>query len=440
LGAGIAGLCAARVLADHVDEVILIERDELPQAPAGRAGIPQGRHLHNLLVRGHRELETLFPGFGAAIEAGGAPRVDLTKEMAFLSIWGWAPRYASDLISRLATRDLFEHVIRERVRHWPRVTVLQRHEVQGLLVCDDRVRGVRCTPRGAATRAVDEIAAALVLDACGRRSRVIEWLAAMGLPPPPETVVDAQLGYSTRLFKRPAVSFDWQGVVVRNPMPSARLAGVLPAEGGRWIVTLAGFGPDRPPTDTEGYMAFIESLADPSVADALRRAQPLSGVFGYRDTANRWRHFERLPHWPEGLALIGDGICSFNPLYGQGMTVSVLEVLALRDLLIERGVTADLGDRLRREVPRVLGVPWGMATSEDYRYLGTQGPRRGVATRIRHWAGDQIARAGMQDAAVHYQWMRVVNLVDPPTTLLRPSLLWRAAAARMVRSDGARPQ
>jgi 2-polyprenyl-6-methoxyphenol hydroxylase-like FAD-dependent oxidoreductase len=177
-------------------------------------------------------------------------------------------------------------------------------------------------------------------------------------------------------------------------------------------------------------MAFIEGLADPSVADALRRAQPLSGVFGYRETSNRWRHFERLPRWPEGLALIGDCICSFNPLYGQGMTVSVLEVLALRDLLAERGVTADLGDRLRRKVPRVLKAPWGMATSEDYRYPGTEGPRRGVATRIRHWAGDRIARASMLDAAVHYQWMRVVNLVDPPATLLRPSLLWRAATAQ----------
>ena len=162
------------MLADPVDEVILIERDELPQAPAGRAGIPQGCHLHNLLVRGHRELETLFPGFGAAIEAGAAPRLDLIKERAFLSIWGWAPRYSSDLVSRLATRDLFEHAIGERVR-------------QG--------NGGRCAAR--------------VLD----------------------TFVQA----------RPAVSFDCQGVVVRNPMPSARLAGVPPTKGGRWIVTLAGF-------------------------------------------------------------------------------------------------------------------------------------------------------------------------------------------------------
>lgn len=343
----------------------------------------------------------------------------------------WAPRYDSDLVLRLATRDLFEHVVRERVRHCPGVTLLQQHEAKGLLVDGHRVRGVRCAPRGNGAGAAIEIEAEFVLDACGRRSRVIEWLGAMGIPPPPETVVDARLGYATRIFERPPGSFDWQGLLVRDPMPSSRMAGIFAVEGGRWIVTLAGFGRDRPPTDTEGYMAFIEGLADRSVADAVRHAQPLGGVTGYRETANRWRHFERLPGWPEGLGLLGDGVCSFNPLYGQGMTVSVLQATALRDLLTTGGITAKLGDRLRRELPGVLKAPWNMATSEDYRYPGTKGPRRSVAARVRHWVGDQIARGGMRDASVHYQWLRVVNLVDPPGTLLRPSLLWRAAAARL---------
>ena len=437
IGAGIAGLCVARVLADHVDEVLLVERDDLPTVAAGRAGIPQGRHLHNLLLRGQRELEVLFPGFSAAIEAGGAPQVDLARDMPFLSIWGWAPRHASDLVAHLATRDLFEHVIRERVRHWPRVRLLPRHEVQGLLVRDGRVQGVRCAMRGGAGAAT-EMEADLVVDASGRRSRIVEWLGAMGIAPPPETVVDAHLGYATRLFERPAGMVDWKGMLVRDPMPSARLAGIFPAEAGRWIVTLAGFGRDRPPTDTEGYMAFIAGLADRGVADALRQARPLGSVFGYRDTANRWRHFERLAHWPAGLMLIGDSICTFNPLYGQGMTVSVLEVMALRDLLAASGPTPSVGDRLRRQLPRVLHAPWAMATSEDYRYPGTAGPRRGLMARLRHWGGDQIARAAMLDAGVHYQWLRVVNLLDPPVTLLRPSLLWRAAKARHRRAGSAR--
>jgi flavin-dependent dehydrogenase len=439
IGAGMAGLCAARVLADHVDEVLLVERDDLPSVAAGRAGIPQGRHLHNLLLRGQRELEVLFPGFGAAIEAGGAQKVDLAREIPFLSIWGWAPRYASDLVAHLATRDLFEHVIRERVCHWPRVRLLPRHEVQGLLVHDGRVQGVRCARRGGAgAGSVTEVAATLVVDASGRRSHVVEWLGAMGMAPPPETVVDAQLGYATRLFARPAGTFDWKGMLVRDPMPSARLAGIFPAEGGRWIVTLAGFGRDRPPTDTAGYMAFIAGLADRSVAAALRQARPLGAVFGYRDTANRWRHFERLAHWPEGLLLIGDSICTFNPLYGQGMTVSVLEVMELRALLAAGGPIPAVGDRLRRQVPRVLHAPWAMATSEDYRYPGTVGPDRDLVARLRHWGGDQIARAGMLDAGVHYQWLRVANLLDPPATLLRPSLLWRVAKARHRQASSVR--
>jgi len=423
--------------------VLVVERDALPDTATGRAGIPQGRHLHNLLLRGQREMETLFPGFGDALDAGGAARVDLVKDVPFLSIWGWAPSYASDLIARLATRDLVEHVLREQLRHWPRVSLLPGHEAGSLLLRDGRIVGVHCTRHSVATSGMAPtraapvtgatlvIEAALVLDASGRRSKAIEWLQALGLPPPPETVVDAGLGYATRLYQRPAQLPLWQALLVRDPMPSARLAGVFPAEGGRWIVTLAGFGADRPPTDEAGYLAFIDGLADRTVADALRHAQPLGGVFGYRQTANRWRHFERLPRWPDGLALIGDAIGTFNPLYGQGMTVAVLEAVALRNLLAQHGVTPDLGDRLRRRLPGVLAAPWAMATSEDYRYPGTQGPRRSLAMRARHALADQIAHAGMCDAAVHCQWLRVANLLDAPTALLRPAMLWRVAKARL---------
>ncbi|HEU0201543.1 MAG TPA: hypothetical protein VFR86_14050 [Burkholderiaceae bacterium] len=150
----------------------------------------------------------------------------------------------------------------------------------------------------------------------------------------------------------------------------------MPLEGGRWIATLIGFGNDHPPTDEHGFTTFVRGLAQPDLAAALAQAEPLGEPTGYRQTTNLWRRYEKLPSWPAGLAAIGDTVCSLNPRYGQGMSVAALEALLLRRFVERRGIAADLGDRMRRALTEALVVPWLMATSEDYRYSGTTGPRR----------------------------------------------------------------
>ncbi|HEX6364210.1 MAG TPA: hypothetical protein VFZ93_14735, partial [Albitalea sp.] len=200
LGAGIAGLAAARVLAEHVDELVIVERDALPERAQPRPGTPQARHIHNLLLRGLHELEALFPGFGAELAARGGVRVDLTRDMRFHSIWGWFPRYDSDLQACLASRALIEQVLRERMRALPRVRWLEQHRAVALLGDARRVHGLRCERDGAGAV---ELEADLVLDASGRGTKLPAWLEALLGVATPVTEVDAGLAYATRLYRMP---------------------------------------------------------------------------------------------------------------------------------------------------------------------------------------------------------------------------------------------
>ncbi|MBX3599676.1 MAG: FAD-dependent monooxygenase [Rubrivivax sp.] len=429
VGAGIAGLAAASVLASRVGRVHLVERDRLPAAPQDRAGTPQARHLHNLLMRGQHGLESLFPGFGAMLAAGGAVSMDLTAEMRFHTIWSACfPRYPSDLHARVSSRALVEHAARRLLRGRPQVRWHEGHRVVGWLGDAGRLRGVRCEHDGATV----DIEADLVVDASGRGSTLPRWLHEQGGIAVPVTEVDPGLGYASRIYRMPDAAPDWKMLVVRNPLPSRRGGGVLPLEGGRWIVTLAGFCGDHPPHDVVGFDAYARSFSVPDLADAMAAAEPLGPPVGYRRTTSLWRHYERLPHWPQGLLALGDGVCCFNPVYGQGMSVAASAAELLATLADRDGLDAQLGDRYRRALPAVLQAPWTMAASEDARY-GAAGTRAPAGMRLRHRLMDAIAFGALRDPRIHYRWMRVAHLLDPPAALVAPAMLVRTAGAHLRR-------
>ncbi len=431
VGAGIAGLCAARVLADHFDEVLLLERDALPEGAVARRGVPQALHVHTLLMRGLLELERLLPGFIGELEAAGAVPVDMAFDLRMLGIFGWFPRHRSDLLLRCCSRALVEGVLRRRVLALPRIRALPGEEAAGLVVRSGAVQALQVRARHAdAASTVREIEACLVVDASGRHSRLAASLTEAEGSGAPMVEVDAFLGYATRVVRAPSPGPDWRALVVRNPMPTPRGGVIMPLEGGRWIVSLAGLSRDYPPTDEAGFFAFADSLADPGFGPLVRAAEPLTEIHGYRQTANRWRHVEQLRHWPLGFAAIGDAVCALNPLYAQGMSVAVLEAAGLAALLAERGPTPDLGRRLRGRIAAVLATPWRIATSEDYRYAATVGPARSPWMRALHAYGDRVVHAATRRPDVHYRWLRVSNLLDDPRSLFAPGVLRHALAAR----------
>ena len=433
LGAGMAGLLAARVLAGHFGQVTVVERDRLPEHPRFRPGVAQSRHLHVLLGRGLECLEQLLPGFEADLVAAGAPVVE-GSESLWLNAAGWSRRYQSPIRLLGASRELIEWQARTRVTALDNVQVLEGCEAVGLLTdpSRDAVTGVRLRSRDGRAEATGpvELGADLVVDASGRQSQAPQWLAELGYQPPAETTISSLLGYASRQYAIPAgFKTDWRMLVINaKPPGNARSGALVPIEGGRWMVALIGAGRDYPPTDDAGFLEFARGLRSPLLHETIKEAEPASPIYGFRNTDNRRRHFERLRRWPDQFLVIGDASCTFNPIYAQGMTVTAMTAVGLDHILTEhwrRSDTAQLGRarRAQRQLARTSAGAWTMATTEDLRYPWTEGARLDLPTRIMHRYADRVLEVANGNPRVNTAFVNVVNLRHPPASLLRPRVL-----------------
>jgi len=424
LGASMAGLVAARVLSDSYGQVTVIDRDELPETPVHRRGVPHGRHLHALAARGQQALEELFPGLTAALVADGVPAGDLLGNgRMYLS--GHRLRQAhTGLVLLGASRPCLEGHVRTRVRALPNVRLLDRCDVVGLATTPDgrRVTGARVLRRADGS-AEELLAADLVVDATGRGSRTPTWLEALGYPRPRDEQVRIGLGYATRTFRRPSDRLDGDLAIIAAATPRhPRTGALVTLEGDRWMVTLAGILGDHPPTDPDGFSAFARSLRFPDIYEAVQDAEPLDDPVGFRFPASVRHRYEDLDRSPAGLLVTGDAVCSFNPIYGQGMSMAAVEALILRRHL-ERGIEPD-PRRWYRDLGRAVDVPWDMAAGGDLVFPGVPG-RRTPKLRLVSAYLVRLHAAAADDARLAAAFVSVAGLVAPPQSLLRPAIALR---------------
>ncbi len=428
LGGSMAGLLAARVLSDSFDEVTVVERDELPSHASPRKGVPQARHTHALLARGAEIVERLLPGFGADLDAAGARTLHVGRDVAFLGRFGWSRHFARTIPLRAATRDLIEATVRAHVRRLARVQFREGHEILGLDHRDGRVVGVRLVRRGVPDVRI-ALRADLVVDAMGRASRMPMWLAELGCGTVAESVVDAGVADASAVYRDVApLRGGHGGVLVTARGPEVCRGGmVFPIEGGLYVATLTGMRGDAPPTDEAGFLDFARRLRAPDVYDAIVGATRVSPITATRTTANRLRHYERLRRWPRGLVAIGDAVCAFNPVYGQGMTVAAMEAELLGELLRTGRFH---GRGFQRAVAKLVAPVWSGATLEDFRYAGTRGEAP-LATRLVHRYMDAVFELVPHDAWASERLTRVLQLLEPPTTLFAPAMLRRIVASQL---------
>lgn len=428
IGGSMAGLLAARVLLNHFKQVTVLERDRIANYPSPRSGVPQAHHVHILLTQGQRILEQLFPGLEAELAAAGAPEVNWTRDLRWLSIWGWSHEAPSDLCTRPCSRALLEWLIHQRLEQDANLTFLPSTQVVGLVANAQKtvITGVQIkTEQG-----VESLKADLVVDASGRNSAVPKWLTQLGYAEPPQTVINSFLGYSSRWYQIPdGWQAPWKVMLVQTKPPNhPRGAVMYPVEGSRWVVTLVGVGHDYPPTDEADFLEFTRTVRSPVVHKAMQQAQPLSPVYSYRRTENCWQHYEDLPRLPVHLVAVGDAVCAFNPVYGQGMTVAALGALTLDQCLNQtasRGKSDLQGftPRFHKQLAQMLAVPWLMATSEDLRWSTTVGPTPSWQTRLMHHYLDRVVQVALDRSHVCRTFWEVIHMVKSPNVLFHPQIL-----------------
>lgn len=419
-GAGMAGLLAARALAEHTAHVVVVDRDRLPGAAGPRARVPQGRQLHILLSAGLEHLRVAFPGIEDQLLGLGAARVDGP------GVWvhqGGAYRMRGDLgrPGLSLTRPLLEQVVRERVAALPGVTIEQDATVERVDVSDGRVTGVVVDGR---RRPTD-----LLVDASGRSSGIAHDLARAGVLDPPVTHVGIDIGYVSFFLRRSPGDFEGgAAIVIGNPGPF-RSGAALPVEGDRWNVMLSGVHGDAPPATREGVLAFARSLPSPAVADLVEHCELVSEIESYRFPSSRRRHYERVPRLPAGLVTVGDAASSFDPVYGQGMTSAALQAAALGRVVGRVGLgSPELPRQFHRRAARIIDAPWRIAVGGDFGHPQTVGPRpRGTAALNGYTT--RVIRAAHASLPVARAFNRVLQLEDPPAVLFRPDVVARVLAA-----------
>jgi 2-polyprenyl-6-methoxyphenol hydroxylase-like FAD-dependent oxidoreductase len=371
-GAGIAGLLAAKVLADFFDHVVVIERDVLPVGPTARPGVPQAGQIHTLLPGGRQALDQLAPGFTDALVGAGGIRTRLTSSTKRYLNGAWIPRFESELWSVLSSRVLFESVLRSLVIGTPGVELLTRRRPVRLV--SDQPDAVTGVIVGALDRrgAIETVRAQLVVDALGRSSVAPAWLRDLGYEQPEQTVINGFWGYTSRYYKMPSHwDPDWLTMVIVPTGIDGDTRGAFfqRQEGDRWLCTLIGCARDFPPTDEDAMQRFAASLPVPDVSAALAVGEPLSAPTAWRRTENRLRRFDRLSRRPEGFVVIGDGVSMLNPVYAQGMSVAALSAAGLRsDLEAQRGQpdVTGLATRFQRSVAATVGLAWGLSSGADF--------------------------------------------------------------------------
>jgi 2-polyprenyl-6-methoxyphenol hydroxylase-like FAD-dependent oxidoreductase len=428
LGASMAGMLAARVLADRYEQVLVIERDQLPTGADHRRGVPQGHHFHTVLMRGAEILDALFPGLVDELVDAGAHRPNLLLDARMIMSGHQLCRTDVGRTVQL-TRPLLDSRVRDRLTAIPNIKIVDDRAAVGLHTTGERVTGVH-------TAQSELLHAELVVDAMGRAGRTATWLRELGYATPAEERIKADITYASRMVRIPEELQPTDRMVLVGAVPGRPRGFILAAqEGDRWMFTTIGMAGERPPTNEAGMAEFVAPFAPPDVHKAIEAAEPIGDVHGHRYPASVWRRYERLRRFPAGLLAFGDSICSFNPVYGQGMTVAALQANALRDCL--RTGDHDLARRFFRAAARIVSPAWQLNAGGDLALPEIEGDRPLSVRAVNRYVA-RLLRIAEHDPEVAATFIDVAALRANPAAMMAPLVLAKALLPRLTRREPVR--
>jgi len=376
IGGGIAGLLTARVLSDHYEEVMIVERDELPKEPSTRSGTPQAFHPHRILPRGSIIMERFFPGYVDDLLDQGAPSTQ-NEKMSLFTSYGSLQMVPPEK-NASSSRALLEWTFRQRVQKISNVRFLSKQEVTGLQTSADQsqVTGVHIKERSE-KKQERTVAADLVVDTSGRSSKLIKWLEAMGLEVPQPESLKVSLGYSTRYYRVPPHVKEKWGGVVSEAQPDKGIGtgmlGYIEENMAQTLLFSAG-GAHYPSTNPEEYEKELQALATPMIAEVVKELEPIGVPRGYRTPESVRQHFEQMESWPAGLLVVGDAFCNFDPIHGQGMTVAAIEAEMLDICLREKRHTSQphFERHVLQRMQEAIEPAWWLSSVADLRWKGVE--------------------------------------------------------------------
>lgn len=428
LGAGAAGVLTARVLSRRFERVTIIERDLGPSNSEVRNGIPQAHHIHNVQLRGNQIIERLFPGFfGQVFDKAGAPTIELARDQRLLGPFGWNPSYKTNQYFRGYSRRLLDERLLTEVSRISNVKIEYGYEIRGLLYDQDKNQVMGITARSTKNREnIQNFSADLVVDCMGRSSRLPEWLKTNQIGAVRIKSAKMTDSYVSRFFKFHGSEPSWkQFAILRAPPVRDRGAYLLALEDNTWVVTLICDEKQELPSDEASFNAFAANLETSTVIDLIKQSTPQGPSRSFRSMECYCRFYDEMPNWPTGLLALGDSVCAFNPIYGQGITTAAVAVECLEDNL-DSIETLGWEKNFHRKLIELMQNPWFYSVKDDLRPITRLAPITSFLKWYRNRSMRILFAALPKSPAIHRHLLHVQNLEKPISSLFSPLFVLKA--------------
>lgn len=432
IGASMAGLLAARVASDFYKRVTVLERD-ISHDVEPRKGVPQGHHSHVLLTKGHSILNSLFPSFTQDCINQGAIIRDVRDRYDFYYRGYW-PHMKTDMTFTGISRPALEYLVRGYVAKIANITMQYGYEVQGFSYDKNDILGVKVSNRMDGSAFM--LAADLVIDAQGRGSRTPQWLTDNGFLAPSESHVHVNIKYATRIYSRGVCDENARTHLVVHDAPHTTKAGcAIPIEQNRYIITLADMFGKPVPASHDDFLRFAKTLAAPDIFNLISKESPQGETHHYNFPYSRWRHYEKMSFHPRGLVVVGDAVSSFNPIYGQGMTVAALDAQTLGEWLKN---DKHNHKALAQDIAANVQHAWDISVGADFAFPNTIGPKA-FGVDFVNWYFKRFTKLAPYNPELTRLFFEVTHLLKKPHALFQPRIIAQVLLGRQRNKNNPAP-
>ncbi|MCA1046731.1 FAD-dependent oxidoreductase [Bacillus toyonensis] len=424
IGGSMAGKFAAKALSTSFKEVIILEVGDKWDGKASRKRVPQSDHPHVLLKGGEKAIEELFPTITNELIEAGSIINNFTRDLKWHQFGLWKQPFIGEVHMIQQSRPLLEWHIQKRIDQVSNITITYKTLVNGLLVDGklNKVCGVKV--KYLETGMQEEVHADIVVDASGFGSKSMEWLREYEIEVQEEKV-RIDLFYATRMFQlKENEELDCCNMLMSPSFPENPYGVLIQTiEDNRYFVTFSGYANEKAPQTDNEFYDFAENLSIPNVTEFLNKAEGITDIKTYKIPYQVRRRFDLVNNVPEGLLVVGDAQCRFDPVFGQGVSVAAMEAHQLQLLLQSRKhLDKTFTQQFYKKTADIIETPWDMTTTEISRHPQL---KRELTTKQKFqlWYTKQIYRLSASDSDVYIRLVRVMNLIRSPFHLFHPKVL-----------------